>query len=396
VNLFVRKWYRDTDALAQHLGAEYFNIGRALADGRGFSDPFGERTGSTAWMPPLYPAIIAALLLALRSRALVGTAILGLTNVAWVGLGVLVYRIARRCAQRLRPELATSVFFVWICLFHYWTILLTHDIWLVALGAGALAWATYRALAGGRISAWVWGSLGGLLALISPSLAFAWAVALTFVGLRPGANRRACLASGLVALAIAAPWAVRNALVFHRAIPVKSNLGFDAYQGSVPDGDGVYDIESMSRHPFGDPRMRFEYAAQGEMKFIDDHRDAFVAYVRHSPVSYLRKVGRRLGAALLAYPPVDRSERGLGFCARRVIYSLPLLVLMSSLWIRGPNRRLLTALAVVALAYLAPYVLFAFYIRYLLPLTPVLALIIFLGCDQIAWRLRGGAERRPG
>src|SRR5690348_4535505 len=39
----------------QHLGGEYFNIAQAIVDGRGFADPFGERTGPTAWMPPLFP-----------------------------------------------------------------------------------------------------------------------------------------------------------------------------------------------------------------------------------------------------------------------------------------------------------------------------------------------------
>src|SRR3954469_26052683 len=55
----------------QHLGGEYFNIAQAIVDGRGFSDPFGEATGPTAWMPPLYPALLACILWAVRSRALV-------------------------------------------------------------------------------------------------------------------------------------------------------------------------------------------------------------------------------------------------------------------------------------------------------------------------------------
>src|SRR5262249_44479991 len=43
----------------QHLGAEYFNIARALAAGDGFANPFGDRTGPTAWQPPLLPALLA-------------------------------------------------------------------------------------------------------------------------------------------------------------------------------------------------------------------------------------------------------------------------------------------------------------------------------------------------
>src|SRR2546423_1779861 len=41
------------------LGWEMGRIGAALASGRGFSDPFGPRTGPTAWEPPIYPHLIA-------------------------------------------------------------------------------------------------------------------------------------------------------------------------------------------------------------------------------------------------------------------------------------------------------------------------------------------------
>src|SRR6187399_1135408 len=51
-----------------HLGAEYFHVARALADGRGFSDPFGEATGPTAWMPPVFPMLLAALLRVFGSK----------------------------------------------------------------------------------------------------------------------------------------------------------------------------------------------------------------------------------------------------------------------------------------------------------------------------------------
>src|SRR5213080_4789813 len=46
----------------RHLGAEYLSIAEALVAGRGFADPFKEQTGPTAWMPPVYPALLAGLL----------------------------------------------------------------------------------------------------------------------------------------------------------------------------------------------------------------------------------------------------------------------------------------------------------------------------------------------
>src|SRR6202047_1037837 len=39
-------------------GWEMGRIGRSLAQGQGFSNPFSETTGPTAWEPPLYPFLI--------------------------------------------------------------------------------------------------------------------------------------------------------------------------------------------------------------------------------------------------------------------------------------------------------------------------------------------------
>src|ERR1700733_8538410 len=52
-------------------GWEMGRIGRALAQGQGFSNPFNEMTGPTAWEPPLYPFLIAAVfkLFGIYSRA---------------------------------------------------------------------------------------------------------------------------------------------------------------------------------------------------------------------------------------------------------------------------------------------------------------------------------------
>ena len=45
-----------------HLGHEYFYIARSLVAGEGFSHPFSDRTGPTAWVPPLLPSLQAGLL----------------------------------------------------------------------------------------------------------------------------------------------------------------------------------------------------------------------------------------------------------------------------------------------------------------------------------------------
>ena len=40
-------------------GFEMGRVGRSIALGQGFSNPYGGNTGPTAWEPPLYPYLIA-------------------------------------------------------------------------------------------------------------------------------------------------------------------------------------------------------------------------------------------------------------------------------------------------------------------------------------------------
>ncbi|MBV8113728.1 MAG: hypothetical protein JO300_03235, partial [Silvibacterium sp.] len=41
-------------------GWEMGRVARALATGYGYADPFVGHTGPTAWVPPLYPLLMAA------------------------------------------------------------------------------------------------------------------------------------------------------------------------------------------------------------------------------------------------------------------------------------------------------------------------------------------------
>src|SRR5580765_5663034 len=46
-----------------HLGAEYLNIAKSMAADEGFTNPFDSlKTAPTAWVPPVFPTILAVLL----------------------------------------------------------------------------------------------------------------------------------------------------------------------------------------------------------------------------------------------------------------------------------------------------------------------------------------------
>ena len=44
-------------------GPEIVNIATAISSHRGFSSPFGIESGPTAWIPPVYPGLLAGIFL---------------------------------------------------------------------------------------------------------------------------------------------------------------------------------------------------------------------------------------------------------------------------------------------------------------------------------------------
>ena len=303
-----------------HMGAEYYNVGLALADGRGFSDPFGEPSGPTAWMAPVYPGLLAILISVLGSKARVATAVVVLMTVSLVVQALTVHAIARRTARQLRPAWGVAIYLAWVTAFYYWFFLLTSDVWLLSLIVSLITLASVRYLLDQTMRPWVWGVLGGVSALTSPALGSAWACLVGLFLLRSSRHRRKWLGAAAIAVCLAAPWTARNALVFHKLIPTKSNLMFEAYQANVVDSDGIYDLSSMLPHPYNVPKLRFEYAKLGELAFVEKYGRLFRQQLRSHPTHILRRVGNRAVAATVKYIPLATSlEIGSEFVALRIV-----------------------------------------------------------------------------
>ena len=82
-------------------GYEMARIARALVTGFGYADPFSGHTGPTAWVPPLYPLLIAAIFkLAGIYTPLSAWILLTLNSVFSAATALCVYEIAARCYNR--------------------------------------------------------------------------------------------------------------------------------------------------------------------------------------------------------------------------------------------------------------------------------------------------------
>lgn len=367
----------------EHLGGEYFNIAQAMVAGRGFADPFGDPSGPTAWMPPLFPSLLAGLLAILKERSAVASVVLVLSDLTWIGIGVCVVRLAARFQPRVPALVSIALYVGWLLLFYDWLFLLTHDIWLLALFATLILFALASQSASGRVKPWSWGVLGGLTALASPTLSVAWGgVTAVYSARLPGQRRRA-LHALLVAAALAAPWLIRNACTLGTLAGMKSNLFFEAYQANYVDDDGIVDARSLASHPYNSPASRFEYVRLGEQAFLSRARSDFVDAVEREPARYFKGVANRALAVSVEDVPFVPAEFAPPRRIEQLVYPLPFVGLLLTLLLRKRGDDGVRPMAWFYFFYFAVYVLVSFYVRYLLILTPALVLFMFLGLDTI-------------
>jgi hypothetical protein len=387
-----------------HLGGEYYHIARSLAGGEGFANPFPARTGPTAWMPPVLPALMAAVLWATGGdREALMAAMVFLQVYALLLTGLLVLALAWQTMRRGSVWLALGIFLAALLADFHLCFQLTHDsgIMLLALDLVVAGFCWLQPL-GGRWAAAAWGALGGLCALVNPIVGAVWGA----LSLVPAARQRAWRRLGvalLVAGLVLAPWTVRNYLVLGRLVPVKSNLAYELYQSQCLQPDGLIQLTTFSTHPNATLGVeRIEYKAVGEMAFLDHKRRQFWEAVRADPQEFVDRVACRFLGVTLWYVPFNRThvlERPVVLWLSRALYPLPFLALLllagTAPW-RPLERAQWSAIAVYAL-YLLPYVAASYYERYGLPLLGVKVLLVVWAVDHLLglWppkRTRGDGE----
>src|SRR5215472_8956985 len=113
-------------------GWEMGRIGRAIANGRGFADPFDGQTGPTAWEPPLYPGLIAGVFRLTGVYTHASALILLAINSVFSALTCIpIFLIARKC---FGERVAVWTAWMWALLpsVMYWC---TRWVWETSLAA---------------------------------------------------------------------------------------------------------------------------------------------------------------------------------------------------------------------------------------------------------------------
>ncbi len=241
----------------------YHNVGRFLAEGHGYIDPWGR--GPTAHWPPAYPAALAVVYKLFWWDLLWAKAL----NVGFAALTVvLVYVIALRLFDRRVAYVAALVIAFFPGQVYFATLIFSENmfapVFLLVLVL-TLVWTVQRPEA-----RWwqllVLGFLVGLAALVraeglvlAPVLVAVWAVTVRPWSRLPAYT--ALLAMG-VALALT-PWTVRNAVQLHEFIPIRPNSEGTLKRALDPDDPRPFQGLDEARSPGAG--LRYALTHPGEM-----------------------------------------------------------------------------------------------------------------------------------
>jgi 4-amino-4-deoxy-L-arabinose transferase-like glycosyltransferase len=269
-------------------GYETGSIAASIASGKGFSSPFGLESGPTAWIAPVYPYLCALIfrIFGVFSQTS-GIAMLVLNSVFDAIACIYIFRIGERLFGR---KVGWAAGWIWaVCLlFTTWS---TVAIWDTSLSSLLLAIAIEKTLrlrqAQDRMSWLIYSAIWGVITLTNPSilaiLPFCSAWLMVNQGIRSPRFLRNGLLAAAVFCALITPWLVRNRLVFHQWVFVRTNAGFEFSLGNFPAATGW---PWYGRHP-SENHWEFEqYRTKGEVAYIADRKTQAISWVRQNPKAF--------------------------------------------------------------------------------------------------------------
>lgn len=263
-------------------GWEMGRIGRAIASGRGFSDPFGSRTGPTAWEPPLYPYLVAAVFRISGVYTHLSAFVLLTINSIFSALtSIPIFLIGKRCfSERVAIWTAWSwALLPWVM---YWSTRWVWETSLTALLLALIFWLTLRLEELEDPKPWiVFGLLWGVGALTNTSLLAFLPASGLWACYRRRQNNRSFLAGVVLAIlffaAAIAPWLVRNYQTFGQFIFIRSNFGAELRLGNGPGADGTW----MSWiHPSQNVVEMHRYQQMGEIAYVAERKREAIEFIR--------------------------------------------------------------------------------------------------------------------
>lgn len=391
--------------------SEAGNIAHSLATGHGFGSPFLLETGPTAWMTPVYPAILAGIFRLFgifRYHSFL--AAVGF-NIACASLICLpIFRIGKLIGG---TSVGASAAWLW-AVFPNAILIPVESMWDACLSALLLAlilWATLALTEPRTTRAWVgYGLLWGLALMTNPTLGSVLPICLVSAGLQSQVGRAAPVEWSLsklewtrkpalslaVTILCCVPWTVRNYEVFHTLVPLRSAMGLSLWLGNN-DGTELRAVGYM--HPISSSVERDQYLELGETAYMRLKKDEAIRFITSHPGKALRFAANRFvsfWSGGTAHPIDDFLQNKSLWFRYVLLFNLAAGVGCLMGIVEIARRRDLSALPLASLPIIYPcvYYLTVATPRYRLPVDPVVLLLSAIAVDVLV-RPRSSGRTLP-
>jgi Dolichyl-phosphate-mannose-protein mannosyltransferase len=370
------------------------SIAHSLVTGGGFSNPFRRTTGPTAWLTPVYPFLVAATFKVFGIFTVSSFFFLVLLNILFsTAVCIPLFYVANRVAGIAAASLAG-----WLWALYPNAIMIPFEwIWdtsLSVLLALTILWATLELTESDRMRDWyIYGLLWGFTLMTNPSIGSLLPFLLGWAAYRSRKRRviRSVqqLSGPLLALGIAilccVPWTVRNYVVLHRLVPLRSNFALELYIGNNENYD---DKHPRYPGPITKDREIVRYLHMGEIPFMDEEMRKAKDFIVSHPRVELILFGDRFAAfwtgAAFAWDKFLQTDswlvRALILCA--VLSGLGALAGIVVLIWRRSNYAFPIAVYPVVFPFL--YYVTHTSLRYRHPIDPVVLLLTAIALTSLA------------
>jgi 4-amino-4-deoxy-L-arabinose transferase-like glycosyltransferase len=404
------------------VGQEAGNVAWALALGHGFSSPLNGMQGPTAWVAPVYPALLA-LGFKLLSMNPYHVVIFGqVLNSIFSALTCCpIYFIARKL---FGPPVALASSWTWALL--PTAILFPLEwIWDQSLSAfllTVLILATLHlrresfpretaseppaaAVRSGR-SRLLWAAYGfgwALALLTNPAMGLLLPVFLAWIAWQ--SHKHGAAWKGPIAIAMLTcvlgivPWTARNYAAFGQFVPVKSNFGLEFWLGNNPD---VKIIWTWWRSPASDAAESAELHRVGEIPYMREKQGEALKFIVAHPGGFLDASFDRFVDTWTALwdERADPWVSALGAGGLYMVFCslFSLLAFLGLLLARRADAAQTFPLAAAMLLFPVTYYLTHSAVRYRHPLDPVLTILavyaVFRGYEMLQFKDSARADRK--
>lgn len=370
-------------------GFEMGRIARALAQGKGFSNPLFGDTGPTAWTPPVFPGLLAGVFklfgIYTKTSALV---MLSIDCLASALNCIPIYFMARKS---FGDRIGLWSGWGW-AIFPYGVYFPSEMIWPSTLATLELSLVFMLALylaESDRLSWWIfYGLLWGVAALTEPAVVSV----LPFISLwacyrliRIRKRWLLCAAvSSLAFFVTVAPWFSRNYEVFHRFIPFRDAFGLNLRIGNSDDTSYLF---NKQLGPWFNPSEWEEFERDGELNYMVHKQQQGMDFIRSHHALFVKTTLRRilyvwtsfwsLGFARVADEPLDKPN--IFFCT-----SITILALLGFRRAYQMNRAAVVPYALTLFSYPLVYYVTLTEMRYRRPLDPFLVVLAVVAIAS--WR----------